>query len=59
MEHTELARMGGKARAKVLTKAERSESARAAVNARWKRVRAARLLEAKKRGGRAGAGPHV
>jgi len=32
--------MGGKARAKALTKEERSESARNAVNARWAKAKA-------------------
>lgn len=36
---TELGRRGGKARAGKLTPAERSESARRAVNARWERYR--------------------
>jgi len=35
MDHTELASLGGKARAKSMTKEERRESARNAVNARW------------------------
>jgi hypothetical protein len=34
---TEFASMGGHARAKKLTKKQRSESARKAVNARWKK----------------------
>jgi hypothetical protein len=58
MEHTELARMGGKARAKSLTDLERSESARLAVTARWDRVRAERAAlaskQAKRKRGRAG-----
>jgi hypothetical protein len=59
MEHTELARMGGKARAAKLTDQERSHAAWVAVTARWDRVRAARVavvLKAKKRK-RAGGRP--
>ena len=37
---SEAGRKGGKARAQSMTKAERSESARAAVQARWDRIRA-------------------
>lgn len=36
---TELARMGGKARAKKMTAAERSASARKAIEARWAKQR--------------------
>lgn len=39
MDHTELASLGGKARAKSMTKEERRESARNAVNARWAKDR--------------------
>jgi hypothetical protein len=39
MDVSEMARMGGHARAKKMTKAERSESARKAINARWEKVR--------------------
>jgi len=35
MDVSEMARKGGKARAKKMSKEERSESARRAVNARW------------------------
>jgi hypothetical protein len=35
----ELGRLGGKARAAKMTKQERSESARQAVNARWSRAK--------------------
>jgi hypothetical protein len=35
MDVREFARLGGKARAKKLTKAERRESAKAAAQARW------------------------
>jgi hypothetical protein len=38
----EFSARGGAARAKNMTKAERSEAARAAVKARWERVRAAK-----------------
>jgi hypothetical protein len=49
MEHTELARMGGRARAANMDAAERSEAARKAVNKRWSDVRAkAALLKARK-----------
>ena len=37
---SEAGRKGGKARAESMTKAERSASARAAVQARWDRIRA-------------------
>jgi GTP cyclohydrolase FolE2 len=49
MEHTELSRMGGKARAKKLTKKERSDAARVAVNARWEKDRKAKA-SAKRKG---------
>ena len=38
----ELARLGGKARAKTLTKAQRTEIARLAAAARWKKAKAAK-----------------
>jgi hypothetical protein len=41
MDHLEFASMGGKARARALSKEERREAARRAVNARWEKVRAA------------------
>lgn len=53
MDIIEVARMGGKARAKKLSKQQRSEAARAAVNARWDQRR--RLLAASKRKGRKAA----
>lgn len=37
MDHETFARMGGKARARKLTAKQRTESARKAANARWKR----------------------
>ena len=40
-------RKGGKARAENMTKAERSASARAAVQARWDRVRAEKAAQEK------------
>ncbi len=43
--------MGGLARAKKLTKQERSEAARAAVNARWEKRRLA-IAAAKRKGRR-------
>ena len=39
MDQSQMASMGGKARTKKLTKAERSESARAAVQARWAKAK--------------------
>jgi len=42
---TEAGRKGGKARAQNMTKAERSASARAAVQARWDRVRAEKVAQ--------------
>ena len=42
---TEAGRKGGKARAQNMTKAERSASARAAVQARWDRVRAEKAAQ--------------
>ncbi len=40
---TEFARLGGKARQKSQTKAQRSEAARKAVNARWEAERKRKL----------------
>jgi hypothetical protein len=39
MDHVELARMGGKARAAALTARQRIQAARKAVNERWKKYR--------------------
>jgi hypothetical protein len=47
MDHTELAAMGGKARAKKLTKKQRSEQARAAVTVRWNKARTAKRKAAR------------
>jgi hypothetical protein len=44
----EFAARGGAARAKNMTKAERSEASRAAVNARWAAVREAKAAAEKK-----------
>jgi hypothetical protein len=44
---SEAGRKGGKARAENMTKAERSASARAAVQARWDRVRAEKAAQEK------------
>jgi hypothetical protein len=41
MDHTELASLGGKARAESMTAEERRESARKAADARWEKVRRA------------------
>ena len=48
MDHVEFARLGGKARAKKLGKTRCSEIARAAVNARWEKDRAAKKKLAKR-----------
>jgi len=42
MDVSEMARMGGKARAKKMTKQERSDSARKAIQARWAKAKAAK-----------------
>lgn len=55
MDSTEVASMGGKTRARNLTPAERSESARKAAKARWSRVRAQKRQQTakEKKGGKA------
>jgi hypothetical protein len=50
MDQSEMASMGGKARAKKLTKAQRSESARAAVQARWAKAGTKKKAAARKAG---------
>jgi hypothetical protein len=49
MDVSDMARMGGKARAKKMTKEERAESARNAVNARWAKRKPAVKKAPKKR----------
>jgi general stress protein YciG len=41
----EIGQKGGKARAAAMTKAERSEAARKAVNARWDKARGGKEIE--------------
>jgi hypothetical protein len=46
------ARLGGRARMKKMTKAQRSEHARDAINARWRRIRKLRRGSLKRKAGR-------
>jgi hypothetical protein len=54
MDHIELARLGGKARWKDVTPADRSEAARNLVNARWgkRKNEAVAVPKSRKRRGR-------
>jgi hypothetical protein len=56
MDVTEMARMGGKARAEAMTAEQRSDNARAAVNARWAKAKAATKKAAKKESAKKKAG---